>query len=98
MAFPCLSRICFRIQISATRVLPLAVGLARTRFFPSKTPALIASSWGGANRPRPSFSHRVLTLGSNANSLIITLSDDPPPVRKLYPHVSFTSADLHRIG
>ena len=35
------------IAISATRVFPLAVGIATRRFFPSKMPARTHSSWGG---------------------------------------------------
>src|SRR5256885_684587 len=35
------------MQSSATRVLPLAVGLAKTKFFPFKTPASMACCCGG---------------------------------------------------
>jgi len=51
--------------ISATSVLPLAVGLAITRFFPSRSPLFIASSCGGVNNFMPlALTDSIISFGS----------------------------------
>jgi hypothetical protein len=58
--------------------LPLAVGLARTIFFPFKTPAFIASSWGGYRLSYPLFKRTCLRLVGMSSSLTFKTEASSP--------------------
>ena len=55
------------------RVFPLAVGLAKTRFLHSRTPACMASSCGGYNSAMPLRSVASLSCSGMGSSVTFTL-------------------------
>ena len=70
MTLPPFSSTCLRAQSSAINVLPEAVGLARTMFLPSSTPASMQSCWGGNNSDIPKPRSTSLTDSGTDNSAI----------------------------
>ena len=76
MTLPFFSKMCLSPQSSAMRVFPDAVGLAKTRFLHSNTPAFMACSCGGYNSVIPERSVTSLSASGIGSSVIFT-SDAP---------------------
>ena len=70
MPFFRLAITCSKMPISPTNVFPDAVGVARTKFFPSKTPDFIASSCGGYKSVIPVLNRIFFTDSGIGKSII----------------------------